>query len=360
MPDFLSPIPSQDNRFITDPDMLKDYGIKWDTDTYPAIKQVIKKFPLKITPYYLSLAASNKLNNDPILLQCLPDAREIINKRNFSNDPLHEDFKHSPVPKLIRRYPDRAVIIATNKCAVFCRHCNRKRFWNNGNMDINKKEIEKIVLYLKAKPKIRDVIISGGDPLILDHDILEEILWQIQRIKTIDIIRIGSRVPVTMPMRITKELCKMIAQYGPVWLNTQFNSPMELTRDAAAACNNLLMAGIPVNNQSVLIKGVNDSLETMKKLLRGLLKIKVRPYYLFHCEPVDGIEHLRTPVIKGVEIISSLYSTCSGLGIPRYVIDVPSGAGKVPIGLNYIIDIKPGTITLKTPGGATIEYPDAE
>ena len=290
---------------------------------------VASVYPLAITPYYLSLVQSND-TNDPIRAQCFPDSREISRFGKAVEDPLEED-SHMPVPKLVHRYTDRCLAMVTETCATYCRHCNRKRFWSQPNHLSLKTRLQKMIGYLAQSPQIREVIISGGDPLTFDDSTLEEILASLKAIPHIEVLRIGSRIPVVMPMRITKELCRIFKRYRPLWFNTQFNHPNEINPESTRACNMLQEAGIPVSNQSVLLKGINDSAEVMKNLLYGLQKISVRPYYLFHCDPAKGCTHFRTDPQAGITLMEKIWKQCSGLCLPQYVLDVPGSSGKIPL-----------------------------
>jgi len=236
-----------------------------------------------------------------------------------------------PAEHLIRRYPDRCLAMVTEVCATYCRHCNRKRFWNPKASLHLKTRLHRMTQYIAASPQIREVILSGGDPLTFDDQVLEFILKAFAEIPHVEVLRIGSRVPVVIPMRITRELCRMLKRYRPLWFNTQFNSPAEITPDAARACHRLQEAGIPVSNQSVLLKGVNDSQDVMLQLLNGLQKISVRPYYLFHCEPVKGCGHFRTGVKSGLNMMENIRRLTSGLSLPQYVMDLPGSTGKLPL-----------------------------
>lgn len=289
----------------------------------------ISSYPMAVTPYYLSLIQPDD-ENDPLARQCIPDLREVCSSANFADDPLNEDG-FMPVPKLIHRYPDRVLAIVTKTCATYCRHCNRKRFWREPDTLSLQTRLEKMERYVAQTPQIREVIISGGDPLIYDDEKLAMILSSFAAIAHVEVLRIGSRMPAVLPMRITKDFCRMLKRFRPLWFNTQFNHPDEITTDAARACNMLLEAGIPVSNQSVLLKGVNDSPEVMQRLLYGLQKISVRPYYLFHCEPVKGCTHFRTDIKDGLEIMEGLRRRSSGLAMPQYVVDLPGPSGKVPV-----------------------------
>ncbi len=291
-------------------------------------RRVLETYPMAVTPYYLSLAEA--CDNDPILAQCLPDIREVTETPQANDDPLGEDA-FMPVPMLIHRYPDRALAIVTHTCATCCRHCNRKRFWKTKPAGGLKKRIDTMARYVAQTPQIREVILSGGDPLTYDDDTLAYMLSAFAAIDHVEILRIGSRAPAVMPMRITGALCRLLGRFRPLWFNTQFNHPREITPEAARACQRLLEAGIPVSNQSVLLAGVNDTPEVMHPLLQGLQKISVRPYYLFHCEPVRGCTHFRTTLSSGIALLDQMRQTCSGLALPQYVADLPGRAGKVPL-----------------------------
>jgi len=286
-------------------------------------------YPLAITPYYLSLAEFNA-ENDPILSQCIPDNRELSYSQSALADPLAEDA-HAPVPKLVHRYPDRCLAIVTETCATYCRHCNRKRFWSASPQISLKTRLAKMVRYISASPQIREVIISGGDPLTFDDSTLEGLLSSFKAIPHVEVLRIGSRIPVVMPMRVTRDLCRILKRFRPLWLNTQFNHPDEITPESAHACEMLLTTGIPVSNQSVLLKGVNDKNNIMRGLLYGLQQISVRPYYLFHCDPVKGCEHFRTNMNSGMKMMDQIRQKCSGLSLPQYVLDVPGKTAKIPL-----------------------------
>jgi lysine 2,3-aminomutase len=292
------------------------------------MRRVVSGYPAAVTPYYLSLIRSAD-TNDPIALQCIPDVKEISVMTGLPEDPLNEDGQ-MPATKLIHRYPDRALAMVTQTCATHCRHCNRKRFWKTPRTAL-KSRLSQMVRYVEKSPQIREIIVSGGDPLTYDDNQLEWILSSFSAIPHVDILRIGSRIPAVLPMRITKDLCRMLKRYRPVWFNTQFNHPDEITPESKRACERLQEAGIPVSNQSVLLKGVNDNLEVMHRLLHGLQKISVRPYYLFHCEPVRGCGHFRTELPFGLSMMEDLRRECSGLSLPQYVADLPGSAGKVPM-----------------------------
>ena len=299
------------------------------------IRLVITKYPLSVTPYYFSLIDWDN-PDDPVRIQAVPSFKEIGLAGMGMEDPLDEKG-HSPVPGLVHRYPDRVLMVLTDICPMLCRHCTRKREWRHGGWVHNAEEIERMLDYIRKTPGVRDVVISGGDPLTLSTRRLEEVLAGLRQIKHVEMIRIGTRFPVVLPQRIDDELCSMLSKYGPIWVNTHFNHPREITPEAAQACDKLLRAGIPVNNQSVLLRGVNDTVETQLKLCHELLRIKVRPYYLFQCDEVQGTEHLRTPVETGIKIVEGMRGHTSGLAVPTFVIDLPQGGGKVPVQPNYVV-----------------------
>lgn len=298
-------------------------------DTLQKYEAVVRRFPFAITPYYLSLAEPSR-ENDPIRQQCFPDLREISFSRGGMADPLEEE-RHMPVAGLIHRYPDRCLAMVTNTCATYCRHCNRKRLWGGAPQADGRKRLRGMIDYIARTTGIREVIISGGDPLTMNERVLDWFLAELRALPHVEVLRIGTRAPVVMPMRITAELCKLLGRHRPLWLNTQFNHPREITPEAARACEMLLTAGIPVSNQSVLLKGVNDTCETMQALLHGLERISVRPYYLFQCEPVRGADHFRADIGRGMEIMEKIRKTTSGLCVPQYVLDTPGPEGKVPL-----------------------------
>ena len=318
------------------------------------LKLVTLKYPLSITPYYFSLI--NLLDpNDPIKKQAIPSFEEIALSDMGEEDPLaeHED---SVVPGLVHRYPDRVLMVLTNLCPMLCRHCTRKREWRHGVWVRTPEQIEEMLDYIRRHKEVRDVILSGGDPLSLSTQHLERVISRLRQINHVEIIRIGSRFPVTLPQRIDTELCDMLSEYGPIWLNTHFNHYHEITPESAEACDKLLRSGVPVNNQSVLLRGVNDSVEVQRKLCQGLLKIKVRPYYLYQCDEVQGTEHLRTPVETGLQIIEGLRGHTSGLAVPAFVIDLPEGGGKVPLQPSYILKRNKDELILRNYEGGVFRY----
>ncbi len=318
------------------------------------LKLVTARYPMAITPYYLSLIDPDD-PDDPVRRQAVPAFEEVTLGCLGMEDPLGEK-EDSIVPGLVHRYPDRVLMVLTDICPMLCRHCTRKREWRHGAWTRTDTEIEAMLDYLRRTPAVRDVVISGGDPLTLSTAALESVIARLRAIPHIEIIRIGSRYPVVLPQRIDAGLCDMLSKYGPIWLNTHFNHPNELTPESRAACDRLLRAGVPVNNQSVLLRGVNDSVETMTRLVQGLLRAKVRPYYLYQCDEVQGTEHLRTKVETGIKIIEGLRGHTSGLAVPTFVVDLVQGGGKVPLQPNYVLSMSENELILKNYEGQVFRY----
>jgi lysine 2,3-aminomutase len=322
-----------------------------------AIGSLETEYKTAIPPYYFSLIdPADPI--DPIRLQSVPSPLEQENPSGYElEDPLEED-KDSPVPGLTHRYPDRALVVTTHVCTMYCRFCTRKRATMvRGGWDAISRNDERMIEYIRDHTEIRDVIVSGGDPLTLPSNKLKFFLDNLSAIDHVDVIRIGTRVPVTLPQRLyDPALIDLLASAGKVWIQTHFNHPREITPEAARVCLELLKAGMPVNNHTVLLKGVNDSLEVMRELMRGLLRIKVRPYYIFHCDPVIGAGHMRTSVWKGMEIMEGLRGHMSGLGVPTYVVDSPHGGGKIPVMPNYVITASDDAVVLRNYEGMLIRY----
>ena len=315
------------NRISTIPQLTRVSNVT--PTTFEKWRTVVSSYPFSITPFYFSLINVAD-ENDPLRIQCFPDQKEIDFSLGGVADPLEEE-RDMPVPGLVHRYPDRCLTIITNTCATYCRHCNRKRMWKRTGTEDNRRYLPRMIDYISKTLSIREVIISGGDPLTMEESSLEWFLGSLRSIPHVEVLRIGSRIPVVMPMRITRQLCSMLRKYRPLWLNTQFNHPNEITPEAARACEMLLEAGIPISNQSVLLRGVNDNYETMRDLLYGLQRISVRPYYLFQCDPVKGTDHFRTDIYSGIKIMEKLWRNISGLCVPQYVVDIPGGKGKFPL-----------------------------
>ena len=296
----------------------------------PEAEKASEIFPMMVNPYYLSLISDK---NCPIYRQCIPDKDELL-ANNGLTDPLAEE-EHSPVPGLTHRYPDRIMMTVSNHCAVYCRFCTRKRKVGQSHI-VTDDTISEGINYIRSHGEVRDVLLSGGDPLILETEKLKEILGRIRKISHVDIIRIGTRIPCTLPQRVTDRLCSMLRQFHPLFINIHFNHPAELTESAKEACLKLADAGIPLGSQTVLLKHVNDNPDTIKDLLRGLIKIRVKPYYIFHADYVQGTGHFRTSISEGLNIMKSLYGHISGLCIPQYTIDLPGGGGKIPLTPGYL------------------------
>ena len=331
--------------------------LSFTPDELEAIGRIEGDYKLAIPPYYFSLIdPADPL--DPIRLQSVPSPLEAVNPSGYElADPLDEE-SDSPVPGLVHRYPDRVLLITTPNCSMYCRYCTRKRATlTRGGWEGVSADDERMIGYIKAHPQIRDVIVSGGDPLTLPIGKLRFYLDSLKAIEHVDVIRIGTRVPVTLPQRLyDPELIDLLSSAEKVYIQTHFNHPREITPEAARVCRTLLRAGMPINNHSVLLKGVNDNLATMRELLRGLLRIKVRPYYLFHCDPVTGAGHFRTSVWKGLEIIEGLRGHTSGIGIPTYVVDSPHGGGKIPMMPNYLVSMSDDAVVLRNYEGMLIRY----
>jgi lysine 2,3-aminomutase len=318
--------------------------------------RVARRYPFAATPYLLTLVRWED-PQDPVRRQILPSPAETGLPLRGSLDPLGEE-EHSGAPGLIHRYPDRAVVLATHRCAVFCRHCFRKRLWKEHPVPNDALRWNKVIGYLEDHTEIRDVLLSGGDPLTLPDGQLDRMLGRIRRVRHVEIIRVGSRAPVALPQRITPDLCRVLDRHGPLWLITQFNHSQEITPEAAGACERLLRCGVPVNNQTVLLRGVNDHPETIRSLCRGLLRIRVRPYYLHQCDPVAGAEHFRTPLARGIQIVAALQGATSGLAVPRFMVDLPGKAGKVPLQGDSSLARQGDCVLLRSFTGEVVPYED--
>ena len=334
-------------------------GITFTEKEHKKLEKTAQKFPLNITPYYASLIEKENYSNDPIFKQSFPDSAELKISRYDMSDPLHED-KDSPTQGITHRYPDRVLFLVSNRCAMYCRHCTRKRKVGDPDHIPSKEQILEGIRYIKNNSQIRDVLLSGGDPLMLPDDYLDWILTELQQIPHVEIVRIGSRIPVVLPYRVTDGLVKMLKKHNPIWLNTHFNHPRELTQAAREALRKLADAGIPLGNQSVLLAGVNDCPRMMKKLNQKLVQNRVRPYYMFQCDLSEGLSHFRTPIGKGIEIIESLVGHTSGFAVPTYVIDAPGGGGKIPVMPNYIISWSTNKVILRNYEGIITTYKEPD
>ena len=315
-------------------------------------------FRMAITPHYLSLIDHNN-PYDPIRLQAIPRIAESHISPSDMSDPLSEDAD-APVPGMTHRYPDRVLLLLTDQCAMYCRHCTRRRKAGEHDAPMPKENVEKALEYIKEHKEVRDVILSGGDPLTLSDERLDDILNRLSKIEHIEIVRLGTRTPVVLPQRYTDSLLEILKKYKFVWLNTHFNHPNELCEDSCKALAKIAETGIPMGNQSVLLKGVNDNVDVMKALVHKLVKNRVRPYYIYQCDLSEGISHFRTPIAKGIEIIESLRGHTSGLCIPTYVVDAPAGGGKIPVMPNYVISQMPGRVILRNYEGFITAYTEPE
>ncbi len=318
------------------------------------IAEVLKVFRMAITPYYASLIdPANRLC--PVRLQAVPRRQETFTDKSDQNDPLHEDVD-SPVPGLTHRYPDRVLLLVTHICSMNCRHCTRRRLVGVEDVSLDDANLDAALEYIRKTPIIRDVLISGGDPFVLSTERLESIISRIRAIPHVEIIRIGTRTPVVMPMRITDDLVAMLRKYEPLYVNTHFNHPKEITAEAREACRKLADAGIPLGNQSVLLRDVNDCPVLMKKLVQKLLCVRVKPYYIYQCDMSRGISHFRTTVSKGIEIIENLRGHTSGIAVPTFVIDAPGGGGKIPVMPDYLITQNEKRVILRNYEGVITTY----
>jgi len=329
--------------------------IKFDSTAQKALSEIVKQYHMLITPYYFSLIKDLNDENDPIRKQCIPALEELFDNPTEKIDPLSE--KEASVTNiLVHRYPDRVLLIVTSKCFMYCRHCTRKRLWQKNNVEPTLTEIQTSLDYVRKNEKIREIIISGGDPLTLNPERLDWILEEASNIPHIQVIRIGTRAPVVFPERITRSLCRILGKCNKLWVNVQFNHPAEITAESIEACRKIQKLGIPMSNQTVLLKGINDTLQIMKELCQKLQAIRVRPYYIFQCDEVVGASHFRTSAFKGIEILENMRGHTSGMCVPTFVIDGPDGKGKIPVGPQYMISMSPTKLTLRNYNNDVIEY----
>ena len=340
------------NRFETVEDLKKHINITPEEEE--GINQCLQSLRMAITPYYLSLMDLDD-PYDPIRKQAIPTAHELKRAEADLIDPLHEDAD-SPVKGLTHRYPDRVLLLITDQCSMYCRHCTRRRFAGQNDGSVPTEQIDACVAYIREHPEVRDVLISGGDPFVMSDSRLEYIIKELRSIPHVEIVRLGSRTPVVMPQRVTQELCDILKKYHPIWVNTHFNHPSEITEESSRACQMLADAGIPLGNQSVLLAGINDCVHVMKRLVQQIVKIRVRPYYIYQCDLSVGLEHFRTPVSKGIEIIEALRGHTSGFCVPTFVVDAPGGGGKTPVMPDYIISQTPNKIVLRNFEGVITTY----
>lgn len=312
--------------------------------------------PVGVTPYYMSLLSRTD-PQQPLRRTVVPTSHEFSRSAGEADDPLGEDHD-SPVPGLVHRYPDRVLLLVLDFCSTYCRYCTRSRVVGHGEILPQEKRLEKAIDYIRNTPTIRDVLLSGGDPLALSEERLDWILTQLRSIPHVEFIRLGTKMPAVLPMRITPQLCRVLRKFHPLWMSLHFTHPDECTPEAVRACNRLADAGIPLGSQTVLLKGVNDDVATMKELVHRLLMMRVRPYYLYQCDPISGSAHFRTSVQKGLEIIEGLRGHTTGYAIPTYVIDAPGGGGKIPLQPNYVVGREGDDLLLRNYENQTFRYPD--
>ncbi|MGD8574451.1 MAG: KamA family radical SAM protein [Gammaproteobacteria bacterium] len=326
-------------------------------DERQAIRRHSGPLPVGITPYYASLLDPDN-PDQPLRRTVVPVGDEYLHTRGEADDPLGEDHD-SPVPGLVHRYPDRVLLLVTNFCSVYCRYCTRARLVGaSGERALKHSQLEGALEYIRNTPAIRDVLISGGDPLAMDDNRLDWILGELEHIPHVEFVRIGTKQPAVLPQRINRDFIRMLKRHRPVWLSLHFTHPDELTAEVAEACNRLADAGMPLGSQTVLLKGVNDDTHTMKRLMQGLLRIRVKPYYLYQCDPISGSAHFRTPVASGLEIIRGLRGHTTGYAVPTYVIDGPQGGGKIPLLPDYIEGRDGDDLLLRNYAGQAVRYPD--
>ena len=334
-------------------------GLQFTEKEKKGFAQTVAKFPVRVTPYYLSLIDKDDYRNCPVFRQAFPSTDELKIGPHDMRDPLAEDLD-SPVEGITHRYPDRVLFHISNVCAMYCRHCTRKRKVGDRDHIPGKEQIKKGIEYIANTPVVRDVLLSGGDPFLLADDYLDWILTELRQIPHVEIIRIGTRTPVVLPYRITDDLVKMLSRHHPLWINTHFNHPREITTSSRKALAMLANAGIPLGNQSVLLAGVNDCPRIMKRLVHQLVQNRVRPYYVYQCDLSEGLTHFRTPVGKGIEIMESLIGHTSGFAVPAYVVDAPGGGGKIRLTPNYILSWSTNKVVLRNYEGVICTYDEPD
>ncbi|HNT67071.1 MAG TPA: lysine 2,3-aminomutase [bacterium] len=334
-------------------------GIQFGASERRKLAETVEKFPMSITPYYLSLIDETDFSLDPVFKQSFPGVDELMIDPHDLRDPLAED-QDSPVAQITHRYPDRVLFHVSNICSMYCRHCTRKRKVGDIDSIPSRKILNEGLEYIRKTPQVRDVLLSGGDPLMLSDRTLDWLLGELRAIDHVEIIRLGTRMPVVLPYRITPQLTEVLQKYHPLYINTHFKHPRELTASSRLALAQLADAGLPLGNQSVLLAGVNDCPRIMKKLVHQLVKNRVRPYYLYQCDLSEGLSHFRTPVGKGIEIIENLIGHTSGLAVPTYVIDAPGGGGKIPVMPNYLISWSTHKVVLRNYEGVITTYKEPD
>jgi len=320
------------------------------------IDSCLEHFKMAITPYFATLMDAGD-PNCPIRRQAVPSLNELVVQECDMEDPLGEE-KYSPAEGLVHRYPDRVLLLLTHKCSMYCRHCTRRRVVGCEDFSLSSEKLDKALEYIRQNKQIRDVLLSGGDPLVMPDSWLENVIRRLREIPHVEIVRIGTRTPVVLPMRITDDLLKMLCKYQPIWINTHFNHPKEITEESAKACMKIVDAGIPLGSQTVLLRGINDDAGTLRELFTKLVKIRVRPYYLYQCDIAKGIGHFRTTVEQGIDIIRNIRGYISGFAVPTYVIDAPGGGGKIPINPDYIVSLDRQQAVLRNYRGDIYTYPN--
>ena len=331
--------------------------VRLSGDEERAMLQLGGHLPVGVTPYYAALMGPDD-PTDPMRRQMIPVTNEFATTEGEADDPLAED-SFMPVPGLVHRYPDRVLFLVTNFCATYCRYCTRARMvGQTGEYHFNNQQYQQAIDYVAAHPEIRDVLLSGGDPLTMNDDRLEWILSRLRAIPHVEFLRIGTKVPAVLPQRITPTFCRMLRKFHPLWMSIHFMHPAELTPEVSQACARLADAGVPLGSQTVLSRGINDNVETMKRLMHGLLKMRVRPYYIYQCDPISGSSHFRTPIEKGLEIIAGLRGHTTGYAVPNFVIDAPGGGGKIPLVPDAVVGREGNYVVLRNYEGKTFRYPD--
>jgi len=333
--------------------------VEFSSEEREALRQTVEKFPLSVTPYYLSLIDREDFRNDPVFKQCIPNPQELSLSMHDMADPLHEDAD-SPAPGITHRYPDRVLFHISNVCSMYCRHCTRKRKVGDRDFIPARDSLQAGIDYIRNTPQVRDVLLSGGDPLMLPDETLDWILTELDNIRHVEVVRIGTRMPVVLPYRITTDLVAMLKKHQPLWINTHFNHPREITASSREALRMLADGGFPLGNQTVLLAGVNDCPRIIRILVHKLVQNRVRPYYLYQCDLSEGLSHFRTPVGKGIEIIESLIGHTSGYAVPTYVIDAPGGGGKIPVMPNYLISWSTNKVILRNYEGVITSYQEPD
>ncbi|MFH1440559.1 MAG: KamA family radical SAM protein [Candidatus Omnitrophota bacterium] len=342
------------HRICTKDDLMQ--VIKITPEEEQGLKKAVGRLSLTMTPYWATLIDQADANC-PLRRQSVPVGSEFVVSPHEMADPCAED-RDSPAKHLVHRYPDRVLLLATEHCAMYCRHCTRRRLVGDHvqEEDVSSSRFDSAIEYIKSNRKIRDVLISGGDPLLLEDDVLENLIQRIHAISHVEFLRIGTRIPVTLPQRVTSKLVNMLKRYSPIWMSIHFNHPKEISKRCKIACDMLADAGIPLGSQTVLLKGINDRPYIMRKLMQELLRIRVRPYYIYQCDPVRGTQHFRTPVATGINIMEKLRGHTTGYAVPTYVIDGPGGGGKIPVGPNYILSQAKGKYVLRNYKGKIYTY----